>query len=101
MSMILNCLLLLTILLHIFKNVSGTLYYEYRKNDLVSPPRTFLSVDKKLNSDGLTICLRFFQHQSSDDKIHLIDNGRHIKIPNGSFFYLTLHKMFMLDEIFQ
>ena len=93
MSMILNCLLLLTILLHIFKNVSGTLYYEYRKNDLVSPPRTFLSVDKKLNSDGLTICLRFFQHQSSDDKIHLIDNGKHLKkIFNDYFFYLMLQK---------
>ena len=99
--MILNCLLLLTILLHIFKNVSGTLYYEYRKNDLVSPPRTFLSVDKKLNSDGLTICLRFFQHQSSDDKIHLIDNGKHLK-KYSMITFSTLHfrnKMFMLNEM--
>ena len=30
----LNCMLLFIILLHLFKNVSGTLYYEYRKNDL-------------------------------------------------------------------
>ena len=81
--------LLLTTLLHIYKNVSGTLYYEYSKNDL-SPPRIFLSVDKKLNSDGLTICLRFFQHQSGDDIIHLIDNGKHKNIQyllNTTYIY--------------
>ena len=95
-----NWLLLTTTLFHIYLNVSGTLYYEYSKNDF-SPPRTFLSVDKKLNSDGLTICLRFFQHQSSDDRIHLIDNGKHKK---HAIFTTTLpfrNKMFMLDEMFQ
>ena len=88
-------LLLLTTLFHIYKNVSGTLYYEYSKNDL-SPARTFLSVDKKLNTDGLTICLRFFQHQSGDDRIHLIDNGKHKK--HSIFTKYHIYLFFSIDK---